>query len=68
MLRLNKLRLVILLASIPFFAFSQSKEELKKYGTVNGLKISNLRGRYVDEWKELFKEAEYKGDYYWFTP
>jgi septal ring factor EnvC (AmiA/AmiB activator) len=30
MLRLNKLSLVILLASIPFFAFSQTKEELKK--------------------------------------
>ena len=23
---------------------------------------------HVDEWKELFKEAEYKGDYYWFMP
>lgn len=23
---------------------------------------------HVDEWKELFKEAEYNGDYYWFMP
>jgi SAM-dependent methyltransferase len=23
---------------------------------------------HVDEWKELFKDAEYTGDYYWFTP
>jgi len=29
-----------------------SKEELKKHGTINGLKISNLRGRYAEEWKE----------------
>ena len=23
---------------------------------------------HVDEWRELFKEAEYTGDYYWFIP
>ena len=23
---------------------------------------------HVDEWKELFKEADYAGDYYWFMP
>lgn len=23
---------------------------------------------HVDEWKELFKEANYSGDYYWFMP
>ena len=23
---------------------------------------------HVEEWKELFKEAEYTGDYYWFMP
>ncbi len=29
-----------------------SKSELKKYGTINGLKISKLSGRYASEWKE----------------
>ena len=31
----------------------------------------NLTARtilHVDEWKELFDKAEYKGDYYWFIP
>jgi len=31
----------------------------------------NLTGKtilHVDEWKELFEEAEYNGDYYWFMP
>jgi len=23
---------------------------------------------HVDEWKELFKEVGYEGDYYWFVP
>ena len=23
---------------------------------------------HVDDWKELFDKAEYKGDYYWFMP
>ena len=23
---------------------------------------------HVDDWKELFDKAEYKGDYYWFIP
>jgi SAM-dependent methyltransferase len=23
---------------------------------------------HVDEWKQFFKEVEYNGDYYWFTP
>jgi len=29
-----------------------SKNELKKYGTINGLKISRLSERYENEWKE----------------
>ncbi len=29
-----------------------SKSELKKYGTINGLKISDFSGRYEDDWKE----------------
>lgn len=29
-----------------------SKKELKKYGTINGLKISRLNERYANEWKE----------------
>ena len=31
----------------------------------------NLTARtilHVDEWKELFDKAEYRGDYYWFIP